>query len=268
MKITRSQDEVDRCFLGSEAFLFERTLCGSVACLTCSENLTCFTCKDSTATIVNGSCVCSAGLSFDLFGHCSECTVEHCETCDPLSNDICETCKPGFLYSTLTGKCECENQGEKVNIEGNCEACVVEGCSFCEIGNPNRCQKCEDCSSYLEDGQCLCPFYHEFNSTSLTCQTTLIGEALGNEGCDILGCEQCEVNNPNVCSYCLDYWADVNDEGICECWFSTEELNSEGICAYCWAQGCSSCIAGSSLNCYRCTDQINTEIIEGDCFCV
>ena len=69
----------------------------------------------------------------------------------------------------------------------------------------------------------------------------------------MIGCEECSSSSSETCTTCVDdYWTDLVN-GQCDCWWSSlERPNSQGICDYCYAVGCGSCLAGFSDDCYIC----------------
>ena len=71
--------------------------------------------------------------------------------------------------------------------------------------------------------------------------------------CNVVGCNKCLRSSEDVCVECIDDdWTYIIN-GRCDCWWSSwEKPNSKGICDYCYAKGCASCIRGSSYRCYKC----------------
>ena len=113
----------------------------------------------------------------------------------------------------------------------------------------------------LEGGWCQCPEGYLINDAG-NCEV-----CTNCTNCDTLGCGTCSSENTAECIACLDwYWTEIVD-GECVCtWSSSERVNSEGVCEYCYVDGCASCLAGDSYTCFQCEDSSAT-IENGECVC-
>ena len=73
--------------------------------------------------------------------------------------------------------------------------------------------------------------------------------------CNVLGCEQCSSDNPEVCLECVDSSAATlsSDSTECVCNEEYHKPNPFGHCQYCFVDGCASC-SFTAYECRQCTD--------------
>ena len=200
MRISRNPNT--NCRIGSELFDYEKVLCEVHGCETC-ENQVCTKCKDESAEVKDGACVCKAANEVMIdSGLCVSCRVPGCEKCNSMNPDVCETCAAG---TTAAGDgCECSAVGEKINPNGLCEVCGVQGCASCAEGDSTVCVQCEDCSAVLLNGNCLCTAGYAMNSKGKC------------TWCPINGCEECSMSgNTATCQNCGQGKEFTN--GVCQC---------------------------------------------------
>ena len=75
---------------------------------------------DSSISLVNGKCVCSAAnYSPDHFGWCKTCLVTHCISCISSNSNFCYACKDNKAFVNALGKCECPG-GKSMSSDGYC----------------------------------------------------------------------------------------------------------------------------------------------------
>ena len=260
MRITRNP--YYNCKIGSELFDFEKLVCGVHGCETC-ENEVCTKCKDDSAEIKEGECVCKAANEVMTdSGLCVACRVPGCEKCDSKNPDVCETCAAG---TTGVGDgCECTTVGEKINPNGVCEVCAVQGCASCAAADSAVCVQCEDCSAVLESGLCRCGTGYVMNAEG-KCQL-----------CPVVACEDCVMSgNTATCQNCGEGKEEV--DGVCQCSVENMVLENmvckciegyrefEGSCLTCQLDNCLECITvNSSEHCTSCEG--NTVLEDGYCW--
>ena len=156
MRITR--DPNYNCKMGAEFFDFKRVLCNVPGCSQCAidDNNLCIACKDTSAAVVNGGCVCQEPNEvLTAQGLCVACRVLGCEACEATNPDQCRNCSSETRLGN-DGRCACANETLVLNPNGVCEVCEVKGCSSCQPGDPSTCVNCRDCSAFISGGACHC----------------------------------------------------------------------------------------------------------------
>ena len=230
--------------------------CCKPDCSSCSDEISCITCKDSSSSVVNGQCVCNDGYTPDLTKivlSCVKCNFK-CKACS--SQNYCTQCLDNVAQPN-NGDCTCPDGYFSIATSSSfkCSSCLSE-CKTCE--NSIGCLACKDENSILLNAipaRCICidGYFGEFSNNVLVRCTK----------CDRL-CSLC--TSLNECTKCKENTVMIN--GICECtdgFYTNFQSSGEINCLAC-SYPCKTC--SSSSKCLTCADdhQILTE--EYKCTCI